>query len=75
MEDQSPPPGDQPEARVLLADDSAVEREALAHLLRQAGYQVDEADDRKPALSWHTFSLSFSAGFLSQLISSVRLFK
>ncbi len=50
MEDQSPPPADQPEARVLLADDSAVEREALAHLLRQAGYQVDEADDGEAAI-------------------------
>jgi len=37
MEDESPPPETQPEARVLLADDSAVERQALAHLLRQAG--------------------------------------
>jgi two-component system cell cycle response regulator len=45
MNNQSPPPADQPEARVLLADDSTVERQALAHLLRQAGYQVDEADD------------------------------
>jgi two-component system, response regulator PdtaR len=45
MDNQSPPPADQPEARVLLADDSTVERQALAHLLRQAGYRVDEADD------------------------------
>ena len=50
MEDQSPPPADQPEARVLLADDSVVERQALAHLLRQAGYQVDEADDGEAAI-------------------------
>jgi len=50
MSDQSPPPADQPEARVLLADDSAVERQALAHLLRQAGYQVDEADDGEAAI-------------------------
>jgi CheY-like chemotaxis protein len=50
MEDESPPPADRPEARVLLADDSAVEREALAHLLRQAGYQVDEADDGDAAI-------------------------
>jgi CheY-like chemotaxis protein len=35
---------------VLLADDSRVEREALAHLLRQAGYQVDEADDGEAAI-------------------------
>jgi len=38
------------EPRVLLADDSAVEREALAHLLRQAGYHVDEADDGEAAI-------------------------
>jgi len=50
MSNQSPPPADQPEARVLLADDSAVERQALAHLLRQAGYQVDEADDGEAAI-------------------------
>ena len=50
MEDESPPPETQPEARVLLADDSAVERQALAHLLRQAGYQVDEADDGEAAI-------------------------
>jgi response regulator NasT len=49
MEDQSPSIPD-PEARVLLADDSAVERSALAHLLRQAGYQVDEADDGEAAI-------------------------
>jgi CheY-like chemotaxis protein len=50
MEDDSPPPAQGPEARVLLADDSVVEREALAHLLRQAGYQVDEADDGEAAI-------------------------
>ena len=50
MEDSSPPSADRPEARVLLADDSAVERQALAHLLRQAGYQVDEADDGEAAI-------------------------
>ncbi len=52
MEDESAPsdrPRD-PEPRVLLADDSAVEREALAHLLRQAGYHVDEADDGEAAI-------------------------
>src|SRR5437868_10712499 len=50
MEDDSHPPAQGPEARVLLADDSDVEREALAHLLRQAGYQVDEADDGEAAI-------------------------
>jgi CheY-like chemotaxis protein len=32
-------------SRVLLCDDSPVERMALAHLLRRNGYQVDEAGD------------------------------
>jgi len=36
--------------RLLLADDSPVERLALAHLLRRAGYEVDEADDGKSAM-------------------------
>jgi CheY-like chemotaxis protein len=49
MEDNSSSARDS-EARVLLADDSPVEREALAHLLRQAGYQVDEADDGEAAI-------------------------
>src|SRR5215216_6693073 len=49
MEDESPS-AQGTEARVLLADDSQVEREALAHLLRQAGYQVDEADDGEAAI-------------------------
>jgi len=50
MEDTSVPGVQGSEARVLLADDSPVEREALAHLLRQAGYQVDEADDGEAAI-------------------------
>jgi CheY-like chemotaxis protein len=50
MEDDSSSPPQGPEARVLLADDSADEREAVAHLLRQAGYQVDEADDGEAAI-------------------------
>jgi CheY-like chemotaxis protein len=36
--------------RLLLCDDSPVERMALAHLLRRAGYSVDEAGDGKSAL-------------------------
>ena len=32
-------------ARILLCDDSPVERLALAHFLRGAGYSVDEAGD------------------------------
>src|SRR5687768_18599968 len=52
MEDTSSAPDrvSDPEPRVLLADDSAVEREALATLLRQAGYHVDEADDGEAAI-------------------------
>jgi CheY-like chemotaxis protein len=50
MEDESTPAAHQPEQRVLVADDSADERQALAHLLRQAGYQVDEADDGEAAI-------------------------
>src|SRR6478735_10432045 len=37
-------------ARVLLCDDSPVERLALGHYLRRAGYQVDEAADGSAAL-------------------------
>ncbi len=36
--------------RVLLADDSAIERLAMGHFLRRAGYTVDEAEDGKSAL-------------------------
>ena len=35
----------QPLARLLLCDDSQVERVALAHFLRAHGYSVEEADD------------------------------
>jgi CheY-like chemotaxis protein len=38
--------------RILLVDDSAVERLALGHFLRRAGYAVDEADDGRSALSY-----------------------
>src|SRR5687767_3804639 len=37
-------------ARVLLCDDSAVERLALAHFLRRTGYSVDEAGDGEAAI-------------------------
>jgi CheY-like chemotaxis protein len=37
-------------SRVLLCDDSPVERMALAHFLRQSGYQVDEAGDGATAI-------------------------
>ena len=36
--------------RLLLCDDSPVERLALAHYLRGAGYSVDEAGDGQSAL-------------------------
>lgn len=36
--------------RLLLCDDSAVERTALAQILRSAGYAVDEASDGESAL-------------------------
>ena len=36
--------------RLLLCDDSPVERLALAHYLRGAGYNVDEAGDGQSAL-------------------------
>ena len=37
--------------RLLLCDDSPVERLALAHYLRSSGYEVDEAGDGESALS------------------------
>src|SRR4051794_6679992 len=37
--------------RILLVDDSPVERIALGHFLRRAGYMVDEAGDGKAALA------------------------
>lgn len=46
-------PADAAEAagpRLLLCDDSPVERLALAHFLRASGYKVDEAGDGKSAL-------------------------
>jgi DNA-binding response OmpR family regulator len=42
--DQTSPP------RLLLCDDSPIERLALAHYLRSQGYAVDEAGDGKAAL-------------------------
>jgi CheY-like chemotaxis protein len=42
--------GEQSEPRILLCDDSPVERLALAHFLRNAGYAVDEAGDGDAAI-------------------------
>ena len=38
------------QARLLLCDDSPVERLALAHFLRRIGYAVDEAGDGEAAI-------------------------
>src|SRR3954465_10847774 len=38
--------------RLLLCDDSPIERLALAHYLRSSGYEVDEAGDGKSALEF-----------------------
>ena len=40
----------QRQARLLLCDDSPVERLALAHFLRNSGYLVDEAGDGESAI-------------------------
>src|SRR5439155_12261865 len=37
--------------RILLCDDSPVERMALGHYLRRSGYEVDEAGDGESAIS------------------------
>jgi DNA-binding response OmpR family regulator len=37
-------------SRVLLCDDSPIERLALAHFLRKSGYEVDEAADGESAI-------------------------
>lgn len=37
-------------SRLLICDDSPVERLALAHLLRQVGFEVDEAGDGQSGL-------------------------
>lgn len=44
------PPGPMRISRILLCDDSPVERLALAHLLRREGYEVDESADGESAL-------------------------
>lgn len=40
----------QPSVRILIADDSPVERLALSHFLRGNGYAVDEAGDGEAAI-------------------------
>jgi CheY-like chemotaxis protein len=40
-----------PAPRLLVADDSTVERLALAHLLRRCGYEVTEAADGNAAVA------------------------
>src|SRR5207249_11376878 len=49
---QSAVPPDVQEPRLLLCDDSPIERLALAHFLRASGYKVDEAGDGKSALDY-----------------------
>ena len=44
------PPGAMRTSRILLCDDSPIERMALAHLLRHEGYEVDESADGESAL-------------------------
>lgn len=39
-------------ARILLCDDSPIERLALGHYLRSSGYEVDEAGDGESALQF-----------------------
>lgn len=48
MNDTNPPPAHPP--HVLLCDDSSAERKSLAHILRGAGYVVDEAGDGDTAI-------------------------
>lgn len=50
MPSQNAPASDNP--RLLLCDDSPIERLALGHYLRSNGYAVDEAADGKSALQF-----------------------
>ena len=49
---QSPHPALDDSPRLLLCDDSPIERLALGHYLRSSGYAVDEAGDGKSALQF-----------------------
>lgn len=45
-----PEKSDEPPPRLLVADDSPIERLALAHFLRKNGYEVSEASDGNSAV-------------------------
>src|SRR2546430_11825104 len=50
VRESNPAPHHPHAPRLLLVDDSPVERMALAHYLRRQGYNVDEAGDGQSAL-------------------------
>src|SRR5439155_19570668 len=52
MQPAHPSSSDGSPPKLLLCDDSPVERLALAHYLRSSGFQVDEAGDGKTALQF-----------------------
>jgi CheY-like chemotaxis protein len=52
MQAAMPEPGESTGPRLLLCDDSPIERLALAHFLRASGYKVDEASDGQSALQF-----------------------
>ena len=39
-------------AKILLADDSAIERQALAHFLRRQGYELEECEDGRSVITY-----------------------
>ena len=47
-----PEPGEMSGPRLLLCDDSPIERLALGHFLRASGYKVDEAADGESAMQF-----------------------
>jgi len=52
MQPAHPSSSDASRPKLLLCDDSPLERLALAHYLRSSGFQVDEAGDGKTALQF-----------------------
>jgi CheY-like chemotaxis protein len=50
VRDDSPSDAQSRQSRILLCDDSPVERMALAHYLRRHGYTVDESGDGESAI-------------------------